>query len=68
MEILYSSRKNQSNFIKHGVFLAEADKLEWDALIVEKDTRRNYGEDHMIGLAPIGLTTMVANHLLNQAR
>jgi uncharacterized DUF497 family protein len=54
MEILYSSGKNQSNFIKHGVFLAEADKLEWNALIIEKNTRRNYGEDRMIGLAPIG--------------
>ncbi len=54
MEISYSSRKDQGNFIIHGVFLAEADKLEWDALIVEKDTRHNYGEDRMIGLAPIG--------------
>ncbi len=55
MEILYSSGKNQSNFIKHGVFLAEANKLEWDALIVEEDTRHDYGEIRMIGFAPIGV-------------
>jgi uncharacterized protein len=44
--------KDVSNQAKHGVSLALAAELEWDAALVWEDTRYEYGELRMIALAP----------------
>jgi uncharacterized protein len=52
MKIEFDPVKDASNQAKHGVSLALAAKLEWDAALVWVDTRYEYGELRMIALAP----------------
>ena len=54
MEVTFDAAKDVANLAKHGVPLALAVELEWDGLIAVPDTRRNYGEERMVGYAPIG--------------
>lgn len=41
---------------RHGLSLARAVELEWDAVLVWIDDRQAYGEERMIALAPIATT------------
>ena len=52
MHIEFDPVKDVSNQAKHGVSLALAAELEWDAALVWVDTRHEYGEMRMIALAP----------------
>jgi uncharacterized protein len=52
MQIEFDPVKDASNQAKHGVSLALAAELEWDAALVWVDTRYEYGELRMIALAP----------------
>jgi uncharacterized protein len=52
MQIEFDPAKDASNQAKHGVSLALAAELEWDAALVWVDTRYEYGELRMIALAP----------------
>jgi uncharacterized protein len=52
MRIEFDPVKDASNQEKHGVSLALAAELEWDAALVWVDTRYEYGELRMIALAP----------------
>ena len=52
MQIEFDPVKDVSNQAKHGVSLALAAELEWDAALVWVDTRYEYGELRMIALAP----------------
>lgn len=54
MRIIFDSAKDAKNIAAHGVSLAIAEKIKWDAELVNEDTRKNYGETRMIGFAPIG--------------
>jgi len=47
--------KDASNQEKHGVSLAEANRIEWETLWATQDDRADYGEVRMIGYAYIGL-------------
>lgn len=53
MNITFNPAKDAVNRAKHGVSLALAVDLEWDMLLATLDTRRDYGEQRMIGFAPI---------------
>lgn len=55
MEIAFDAVKDAANITKHGVSLALAVELEWDWLLATPDTRRNYGEERMVGYVPLGL-------------
>jgi uncharacterized DUF497 family protein len=44
--------KDASNLEKHGLSLALATELDWDASLVWVDGRYEYGELRMIALAP----------------
>ncbi len=46
--------KDATNLSKHGLSLAAAAELSWDAALVWLDDRADYGEVRMVGLAPIG--------------
>ena len=46
--------KNSTNLSKHGLSLAAAAELSWDAALVWVDDRTDYGEVRMVALAPIG--------------
>ena len=52
MLIEFDPAKDKANLAKHGVSLALAGKLDWDAALVWLDDRFDYGELRMIALAP----------------
>jgi uncharacterized protein len=52
MDIEFDPNKDASNQIRHGVSLALAAELDWDAALVWEDARYDYGELRMIALAP----------------
>lgn len=52
MLIEFDPVKDKANLAKHGVSLALAGKLDWDAALVWLDDRFDYGELRMIALAP----------------
>ena len=52
MKIEFDPDKDASNLGKHGVSLALAERLDWDAALVWIDQRFPYPELRMIALAP----------------
>ncbi len=52
MRIEFDPAKDLANQAKHGVSLALAGELDWDAALVWVDERVEYGELRMIALAP----------------
>lgn len=52
MYIEFDPAKNLANQDKHGVSLALAVELDWEAALVWVDERIEYGEARMIALAP----------------
>ena len=52
MQIEFDQAKDVANQTKHGVSLALADELNWEAALVWVDDRFEYGELRMIALAP----------------
>ncbi|MFO1337203.1 MAG: BrnT family toxin [Burkholderiaceae bacterium] len=52
MKIEFDPAKDRVNREKHGVSLAVAAELDWDAALVWVDDRFGYGEIRMIALAP----------------
>lgn len=52
MKIEFDPAKDTANQTKHGVSLAVASELDWDAALVWLDDRFDYAEMRMIALAP----------------
>ena len=52
MQYEFDPHKDQLNLQKHGVRLALASELEWDAALLWIDDRRDYGETRILALAP----------------
>ena len=52
MRIEFDRAKDGANRAKHGVSLALAGELDWEAALVWIDDRFNYDELRMIALAP----------------
>lgn len=52
MRITFDSAKDAANRAKHGVSLAMARELDWNAALVWIDDRFEYDELRMIALAP----------------
>jgi uncharacterized DUF497 family protein len=52
MRIEFDPTKDASNQLKHGVSLAMAAELDWDAAWVWVDERFDYNEMRMIALVP----------------
>jgi uncharacterized DUF497 family protein len=52
MRVEFDPVKDLANQAKHGVSLALAGELDWDAALVWIDDRYEYGEMRMIALAP----------------
>lgn len=52
MRIEFDPDEDKSNLAKHGVSLALAASLDWDAALVWIDDRFGYEEIRMIALAP----------------
>jgi uncharacterized DUF497 family protein len=54
MDITFDPSKDASNQAKHGISLTAAEGFEWDTAVIEKDARKEYGEDRHIALGYIG--------------
>ncbi len=54
MQFDFDPGKDATNLSKHGVSLAAAAELSWEAALVWTDDRADYGEERMVALAPIG--------------
>jgi uncharacterized DUF497 family protein len=52
MRFEFDPAKDAANQAKHGVSLALAGELDWEAALVWVDDRFEYDELHMIALAP----------------
>ena len=52
MRVEFDLAKDEFNLDKHGVSLALARQLDWDAALVWVDDRFAYDETRMIALAP----------------
>lgn len=51
MNTTFDSAKEALNLLKHGVSLAEAERLEWSMALVSQDDRQDYGELRQVALA-----------------
>ena len=51
MEIEFDPTKEEANRAKHGVSMSLAAELEWETAPIWQDTRKDYGERRMSGLA-----------------
>jgi uncharacterized DUF497 family protein len=54
VHIVFDPEKDATNLGKHGVSLAAAAQLDWDAALAWIDDRADYGELRIVALAPIG--------------
>lgn len=54
MRIDFDPGKDATNLGKHGVSLASAAELDWDAALVWIDDRVDYAEVRFVALVPIG--------------
>ena len=52
MRIEFDPVKDKENLAKHGVSLALAEDLDWEAALVWVDARFEYNELRMVALAP----------------
>lgn len=52
MRVEFDPAKDEANVARHGVSLALARQLDWDAALVWLDERFDYDELRMIALAP----------------
>ena len=50
----FDPAKDATNLSKHGLSLAAAAELSWDAALIWIDNRADYGEARMVALAPMG--------------
>ena len=54
MQVFLDPGKDATNLGKHGLSLAAAAELIWEAALVWLDDRADYGEVRMVALAPMG--------------
>ena len=54
MQFVFDPGKDATNLGKHGLSLAAAAELSWEAALVWLDDRADYGEVRMVALSPIG--------------
>lgn len=50
----WDETKNRANIQKHGLDLADAEEMFRGVLVVDPDTREDYGEKRWVGLGTIG--------------
>ncbi|HGJ5860139.1 MAG TPA: BrnT family toxin [Arsenophonus nasoniae] len=50
MKIEFDPKKNQRNKDKHGLYLKDAEYLDWDNMLACEDTDVSYGETRYFGI------------------
>jgi uncharacterized protein len=54
MKFEWDEAKNRENIKKHGFDLADAEEMFRGVLVIDPDTREDYGEKRWVGLGTIG--------------
>jgi len=54
VRIAFDPEKDRGNCLKHGVSLAAAGEMDFEAALVIPDLRREYGEERFQAFGPIG--------------
>jgi uncharacterized protein len=54
MKFEWDEAKNRDNIKKHGFDLSDAEEMFRGVLVVDPDTREDYGEERWVGLGTIG--------------
>jgi uncharacterized protein (DUF4415 family) len=54
VQFVFDPDKDATNLGKHGISLAAAAEISWEAALVWIDNRADYGEVRVVALAPIG--------------
>jgi len=54
MDITFDPAKDEGNMTKHGISLARARDLLWDEALFKEDGRKDYGEQRIQALIPLG--------------
>ncbi len=54
MDFVWDEAKNRANIRKHGFDFADAEEMFRGVLIVDADTRKDYGESRWTGLGTLG--------------
>ncbi|MFM0322458.1 BrnT family toxin [Caballeronia glebae] len=68
-DITFDPLKDAINRLQHGVSLDLAREIAWDAVVLEIDDRRDYGEVREVGYVPIrGRTFCVVFTWRNETR
>ncbi len=53
MDLLFDTKKDESNLAKHGISLSLARLLDWEDALSWIDVRKDYGEIRYISLVPM---------------
>lgn len=67
MKILFDPAKDAANQAKHGISLAEARWMDWENALIQRDARRDYGEERRQGYARLAGRLYVAVFTLRGA-
>jgi len=50
----WDEAKRAANLAKHSVDFAEAEEFDWESAVIDRDRRRDYGEDRFRAIGFIG--------------
>jgi uncharacterized DUF497 family protein len=59
MDLLFDTKKDESNLVKHGINLSRARLLDWEDALSWIDARKDYGEIRHISLVPFKTTIVL---------
>lgn len=68
MDLEWDAAKDAENRRKHGLPLAAAARLDWDAAVRDEDQRRDYGEQRWTATAPLDGRLHVCAYTLRAGR
>ena len=63
MRFTWDETKRQANLSKHGLDFADAESVFAGPLVLVEDTRKDYGEQRMIGIGLLGFLVVLIVHV-----
>lgn len=63
MRFTWDETKRQANLSKHGLDFADAEEVFAGPLVLLEDTRKDYGEQRMIGIGLLGFLVVLIVHV-----
>jgi uncharacterized protein len=63
MRFTWDETKREANLSKHGLDFADAESVFAGPLVLVEDTRKDYGEQRMIGIGLLGFLVVLMVHV-----